>query len=181
MVLGVACGSGVLSIAAAQRRDLVAEVIASDLSPAMCQSVEKRHAALAAEGASVASLRTLVSDACHRKDVLSASVDASCIFGIMLLPDPEAARKLTSMVQPGGPLVFPTWMPQQSQLHGVLMTDGHRRGPGGSSCSDTKTGHLTNSTRTTHRCAKRRHMIWHELPRRSASMLKRARWDEKSI
>jgi ubiquinone/menaquinone biosynthesis C-methylase UbiE len=116
----IACGTGALSLAAAARPDVIASVLASDFSAGMLERVELHASALAAPKAP---LRTLVSDAGDLKGIPSNSVDiASCIFGIMLLPDPLAATKeLVRITKPGGLILFATWAPMQSQMHGVMM------------------------------------------------------------
>jgi ubiquinone/menaquinone biosynthesis C-methylase UbiE len=116
----IACGTGALSLAAATRPDVIASVLASDFSAGMLERVELHASALAAPKAP---LRTLVSDAGDLKGIPSNSVDiASCIFGIMLLPDPLAATKeLVRITKPGGVILFATWAPMQSQMHGVMM------------------------------------------------------------
>lgn len=115
----IACGGGAMALAAAARPEIIQSVIASDFSPAMCANVERAAKALAEPHAPV---QVMVSDAGQLSSIPSESVDiATCMFGIMLLPDPiAAAKELVRITKPGGMIASATWMPQESQFHGVL-------------------------------------------------------------
>ena len=92
--LDVAAGSGALSIPAAR---LGARVLATDLSPAMLERLERRARD---EGLSV---ETRVMDG-HALDLDDDSFDvAGSQFGVMLFPDmPKGISELARVVKPGG-------------------------------------------------------------------------------
>lgn len=92
--LDVAAGSGALSIPAAR---LGARVLATDLSSAMVERLERR----AREDE--LSIETRVMDG-HALDVEDGSFDmAGSQFGVMLFPDmPQGIRELARVVKPGG-------------------------------------------------------------------------------
>jgi len=93
-LLDVAAGSGALSIPAAR---LGARVLATDLSSAMVERLERR----AREDE--LSIETRVMDG-HALDVEDGSFDmAGSQFGVMLFPDmPQGIRELARVVKPGG-------------------------------------------------------------------------------
>jgi ubiquinone/menaquinone biosynthesis C-methylase UbiE len=92
--LDVAAGSGALSLPAAR---LGARVLATDLSPAMLEHLERRARQ---EGLAV---ETRVMDA-HALELEDAAFDvAGSQFGVMLLPDmPHGIGELARVVRPGG-------------------------------------------------------------------------------
>ena len=92
--LDVAAGSGALSIPAAR---LGAQVLATDLSPAMLEKLEQRARD---EGLSV---ETRVMDG-HALELEDDSFDvAGSQFGVMLFPDmPKGISELARVVKPGG-------------------------------------------------------------------------------
>jgi ubiquinone/menaquinone biosynthesis C-methylase UbiE len=92
--LDVAAGSGALSIPAAR---LGARVLATDISPAMLERLERRARD---EGLSV---ETRVMDG-HALELDDDSFDiAGSQFGVMLFPDmPQGIRELARVVKPGG-------------------------------------------------------------------------------
>ena len=92
--LDVAAGSGALSIPAAR---LGARVLATDLSPAMLELLERRARD---EGLSI---ETRVMDG-HRLELDDDSFDmAGSQFGVMLFPDmPKGIAEMARVVRPGG-------------------------------------------------------------------------------
>jgi ubiquinone/menaquinone biosynthesis C-methylase UbiE len=92
--LDVAAGSGALSIPAAR---LGARVLATDLSPAMLERLERRAQD---EGLHI---ETQAMDG-HALDLEDGSFDISgSQFGVMLFPDmPQGIRELARVVKPGG-------------------------------------------------------------------------------
>jgi ubiquinone/menaquinone biosynthesis C-methylase UbiE len=93
--LDVAAGTGGLSLPAAR---LGAQVLATDLSPAM---IERFEARVREEGLS--SARGRVMD-CHALDLPDDSFDVTgSQFGVMLVPDqPRAIREMVRTTKPGG-------------------------------------------------------------------------------
>jgi ubiquinone/menaquinone biosynthesis C-methylase UbiE len=93
-LLDVAAGSGALSIPAAR---LGAHVLATDLSPAMLERLERRAHD---EGLRI---ETQAMDG-HALDLEDGSFDiAGSQFGVMLFPDmPQGIRELARVVKPGG-------------------------------------------------------------------------------
>ena len=96
--LDVAAGSGALSIPAAR---LGARVLATDLSPAMLELLERRARD---EGLSI---ETRVMDG-HALDLDDDSFDlAGSQFGVMLFPDmPKGIAEMARVVRPGGRVVI---------------------------------------------------------------------------
>lgn len=92
--LDVAAGSGALSIPAAR---LGAQVMATDLSPAMLDLLKERALR---EGLSI---ETRIMDG-HVLELDDSSFDvAGSQFGVMLFPDmPKAIREMVRVVKPGG-------------------------------------------------------------------------------
>jgi ubiquinone/menaquinone biosynthesis C-methylase UbiE len=92
--LDVAAGSGGLSIPAAR---LGADVVATDISPAM---IEKLRARAAGEGLAI---EARVMDG-HALELADESFDmAGSQFGVMLFPDmPRGIREMVRVVRPGG-------------------------------------------------------------------------------
>ena len=121
-LLDVATGSGALSIPAAE---LGAEVLATDLSPAMLDLLRAR-----AHEAGVTAITTAVMDGTDL-DLEDQSFDRVCSqFGVMLFPDPDAGLREMSRVAAIGGLgvvvifgrperVTPLWLFGQA-LHSAL-------------------------------------------------------------
>ena len=105
IVLELACGTGIVGLAAAAALGGRGRVVLSDFSPAMLAVARRRGEELGLEG-----LEFRVLDA-ERMDVPDASVDAVvCRFGYMLMADPEAAMAETRRVlRPGGRVVLAVW------------------------------------------------------------------------
>lgn len=103
-MLDVAAGSGALSIPAARHG---AEVLATDLSPAM---VERLAARAREEGLS--NLETRVMDG-HALELEADTFDiAGSQFGVMLFPDlPRGLRELARVTKPGGRVLLVTMGP----------------------------------------------------------------------
>lgn len=111
-VLDVAAGSGALSIPAARAG---AQVVATDISPAM---VERLEARAAAEG--LANLEGRVMDG-HALEFEDDTFDiAGSQFGVMLFPDlPKGVRELARVTKPGGRVLLVTMgSPQRSSSSG---------------------------------------------------------------
>jgi len=103
-VLDLACGDGVLSLAAAERTDRVASVIASDYSAGMCAQLDRVLASRPASSPPLCPVRTLVADAQDLSSLATASVDLVLMgFGLMLVPDPaRAVEEMRRVLRPGG-------------------------------------------------------------------------------
>ena len=104
-VLDVACGSGLVSFAAARAVGPSGRVIAIDLSGRMVDGARRR-----AIDEQVANIRFARMDA-ERLDLPDASVDVVlCALGLMYLPAPEhALREMRRVLRPGGRMVASVW------------------------------------------------------------------------
>ena len=123
-VLDVAAGSGALSIPAARAG---AQVVATDISPAM---VERLEARAAAEGLSTLEARVMDG---HDLDLADDTFDiAGSQFGVMLFPDlPQGVRELTRVTKPGGRVVLVTMGPPNTVEFLELFLDAiHAAVPG---------------------------------------------------
>jgi SAM-dependent methyltransferase len=100
VVIDLAAGTGDVAEAVAGRG---AQVIATDISPAMVEAARRR-------GIEGAELRVMDMQAIELPD---ESVDAAVSrYGYMLVPDPALAlRETRRVLRPGGPLAFATWAP----------------------------------------------------------------------
>lgn len=104
-VLDVACGTGVLAVAAAQSVGPDGDVLGVDLSDAMVEAATRR-----AHGRGLTQARFLRMDA-EQLDLPDGSVDLIlCCLGLMYLPDPLAAiREARRVLRPGGRAVLAVW------------------------------------------------------------------------
>jgi SAM-dependent methyltransferase len=100
VVIDLAAGTGDVAEAVAGRG---AQVIATDISPAMVEAARRR-------GIEGADHRVMDMQAIELPD---ESVDAAVSrYGYMLVPDPALAlRETRRVLRPGGPLAFATWAP----------------------------------------------------------------------
>jgi ubiquinone/menaquinone biosynthesis C-methylase UbiE len=103
-VLDVAAGSGALSLPAARTG---AEVLATDLSPAMVERLEAR-----AREEGLSNLEARVMDG-HHLDLEDDTFDLSgSQFGVMLFPDlPRGLSELARVTKPGGQVLLVTMGP----------------------------------------------------------------------
>jgi ubiquinone/menaquinone biosynthesis C-methylase UbiE len=104
-VLDVACGTGIVSLAAAHAVSARGRVIGVDLSGAMVRAAAERAQAQGLHQASFARM-----DA-EQLDLPDAGFDlALCSLGLMYLPDPAAAlRELRRVLRPGGRAALAVW------------------------------------------------------------------------
>jgi SAM-dependent methyltransferase len=104
-VLDVACGTGLVSFAAARAVGQAGGVCGVDLSGQMVDAARARAAALG-----LGQAEFLRMDA-ESLDCADASFDvALCSLGLMYLPEPERAlRELARVLRPGGRLVLAVW------------------------------------------------------------------------
>jgi ubiquinone/menaquinone biosynthesis C-methylase UbiE len=121
-ILDIACGDGVLSLAAASRTDCISSVLASDYSRGMCRRLEEKVTALQKDGQTRAPLRTLVADAQDLSSIPSNSIDICfCAFGLMLIPNAQrAVTEMRRIAKPKGFIAIASWMPLHSQLYGLM-------------------------------------------------------------
>jgi ubiquinone/menaquinone biosynthesis C-methylase UbiE len=121
--LDVAAGSGALSVPAAR---LGAQVLATDLSPAMLALLEQR----ARE--EELSIDTRVMDG-HALDLEAGSFDmAGSQFGVMLFPDmPKGIAEMTRVVRPGGRVLMTVYGdPHAIEFLGVFVSAVQAAVPG---------------------------------------------------
>jgi ubiquinone/menaquinone biosynthesis C-methylase UbiE len=104
-VLDVACGTGLVTLAAARRVGAEGHALGVDLSERMVDAACNRGQAL---GVAQASFRRMDAE---RLNLPDGDVDvALCALGLMYLPEPEAAlRELRRVLRPGGRLVAAVW------------------------------------------------------------------------
>lgn len=104
-VLDVACGTGVVSVAAALSVGPAGRVLGVDLADAMVQASRQRAQDL---GLGQAAFERMDAEQLKLPD---AGFDlALCALGLMYLPEPDAAlRELHRMLRPGGRAVLAVW------------------------------------------------------------------------
>lgn len=104
-VLDVACGAGIVSLAAARAVGPVGLVLGVDLADAMVQVARQQ-----AEERSLDQARFERMDA-EQLELPDAGFDlALCVLGLMYVPDVEAAlRELRRVLRPGGRAVIAVW------------------------------------------------------------------------
>lgn len=104
-VLDLACGTGVLSVAAARAVGSSGRLVGVDIADAMVAAAGQRAQALGLAQASFVRM-----DA-EQLALPSAGFDAAlCALGLMYLPDPGAAlRELQRVLRPGGRAVLAVW------------------------------------------------------------------------
>ena len=104
-VLDVACGAGVMAVAAAAAVGPAGRVLGVDLSDAMVRASRQR-----AHGLGLGQTTFARRDA-EQLQLPDASVDvALCALGLMYVPDPDAAlQELHRVLRPGGRAVLAVW------------------------------------------------------------------------
>ena len=107
--LDIACGTGLVSLAAAAAALPGGEVVGVDLSGAMVEAARGNAAARGAHNARFARM-----DA-ERLDLPDEGFDVVlCALGLMYLPDPAAAaREMRRVLRPGGRAVIAIWGDRQ--------------------------------------------------------------------
>jgi ubiquinone/menaquinone biosynthesis C-methylase UbiE len=105
-VLDVACGTGIVTLRAAQRVGAGGRVTGLDLSPEMAESTAK-----AAAAAGLANVDTVAGDAEELPRLAPGPYDAAlCSLGLMYVPDPRAAlAAMLAALRPGGRAVVSVW------------------------------------------------------------------------
>ena len=104
-VVDVACGTGLVSFAAAEAVGATGRVLGVDISGAMVEAAQRLADARAVGHAAFARL-----DA-EALDLADAGFDAAlCALGLMYVPDPaRAVRELCRVVRPGGRIGVAVW------------------------------------------------------------------------
>jgi ubiquinone/menaquinone biosynthesis C-methylase UbiE len=104
-VIDIACGTGLVTLAAARAVGPSAQVVGVDLSGEMVAAATQR-----AQGHGAPRVRFARMDA-ERLECADAGFDvALCALGLMYLPEPERAlREMRRVLRPGGRMVSAVW------------------------------------------------------------------------
>lgn len=104
-VLDVACGTGLVSLAAAEAVGSAGQVLGTDLSQRMVEAARERAAQRG-----LSHLRFMRMDA-EQLALPDAGFDvALCALGLMYVPDPDSAlRELRRVLRPGGRMALAVW------------------------------------------------------------------------
>ncbi len=103
-VLDVACGTGLVSVAAAQAVGLRGQVLGVDIAEQMVMAARRRAAAQA-------QARFMRADGEVLDGLPAAGFDAAlCALGLMYMPHPELAlREMARVLRPGGRVALAVW------------------------------------------------------------------------
>lgn len=104
-VLDVACGTGLVTLPAAEAVGAAGSVLGTDISDEMVRSLQD---AASARGLAQVSARRMDAE---RLDVPDAAFDvALCALGLMYVPDPlQALREMRRVLGPGGRVALAVW------------------------------------------------------------------------
>lgn len=104
-VLDVACGTGLVALAAAEKVGLQGQVLGVDLSGRMVEAARQRAQLRPCKQANFLRMDG------ERLSLPDARFDAAlCAFGLMYLPEPEqAVREMARVVRPGGRVGLSVW------------------------------------------------------------------------
>ena len=104
-VVDVACGTGLVSFAAAEAVGAAGRVLGVDISGAMVDAAQRRADALGVSHAAFARMEA------EALDLAEADFDVGlCGLGLMYVPDPAlAVRELCRVVRPGGRIGLAVW------------------------------------------------------------------------